>query len=65
MLTFNPGWDQNAEKLESFTNVRDLQKNLELKGIELTSKADESGSGPTSFTLTDPDGTTILIDQHV
>ena len=65
ILTFNPGWDQNAEKLESFTDIRDLQKDLKSKGIMLESEADESGSGPASVTLIDPDGNPILIDQHV
>jgi predicted lactoylglutathione lyase len=65
ILTFNPGWDQNAEKLESFTDVRDLQKELKSKGVKLGSEADEAGSGPASFSLTDPDGNLILFDQHV
>ncbi|MFB1081649.1 VOC family protein [Jeotgalibacillus sp. JSM ZJ347] len=64
LLTFNPGWDQNAENLDSFTDIRDLQKHLKSAGIQLTSEADESGSGPASMTLEDPDGNPILIDQH-
>ena len=65
ILTFNPGWNQNAENLQSFTDVRELQKNLKAKGIKLETEADESGSGPASFSLLDPDGNPILIDQHV
>ncbi|UTE76995.1 VOC family protein [Rossellomorea sp. KS-H15a] len=64
ILTFNPGWDQNAENLESFTDVRDLQKNLKAKGITMLSEADETSEGPASFTIEDPDGNTILVDQH-
>ena len=64
-LTFNPGWDQDANTLDEFTDVRELQKALKAAGVELASEADESGSGPASFTLIDPDGNPILIDQHV
>lgn len=65
ILTFNPGWNQNAETLPAFTDVRDLQRSLKGQGVELVSEADESTTGPASFVLTDPDGNTILIDQHV
>ncbi len=65
ILTFNPGWDENANTLESFTDVRDIQKTLKSKGIALEREADESTSGPTSMVVFDPDGNTILIDQHV
>lgn len=65
ILTFNPGWDENAQTLESYTDVRELQKRLKAKGIKLESEADEDGSGPASFSLLDPDGNPILIDQHV
>ncbi len=65
ILTFNPGWDQNAQALESFTDVRALQKNLKNKGVTFTSEADETNSGPASFVITDPDGNAILVDQHV
>ncbi len=65
ILTFNPGWDQNAQKLDSFTDVRDIQKELKSKGVSMISEADESTSGPASFIITDPDGNTILFDQHV
>lgn len=65
MLTFNPGWDVNAEKVESFTDVRDLQKALKEQGVGFDSEADESTSGPGYFMITDPDGNPILVDQHV
>ena len=65
MLTFNPGWDSSATQLDSFTDVRELQKQLKSEGMELLSEADESTTGPASFMLTDPDGNPILVDQHV
>jgi catechol 2,3-dioxygenase-like lactoylglutathione lyase family enzyme len=65
MLTFNPGWDDNARKLERFTDVRDLQRQLKAQGVKLTSEADESTTGPASFVAVDPDGNPILVDQHV
>lgn len=65
ILTFNPGWDQNAESLASFTDIRDLQKELKDKGVQLLTEADESSVGVASFTLEDPDGNVILVDQHV
>ncbi|MGM0780159.1 MAG: VOC family protein [Bacillota bacterium] len=64
ILTFNPGWNQNAENLEEFTDIRDLQKQLKDQGISIINEANESGSGPASFTLEDPDGNAILFDQH-
>ena len=64
MLTFNPGWDEKGENLEEFTDIRELQKQLKDKGIALSSEADESSTGPTSFMLFDPDGNPILFDQH-
>lgn len=64
-LTFNPGWDQNAAKLDSFTDVRDLQKQLKARGVELMSEAEEATAGPASFMAIDPDGNPILFDQHV
>ncbi|HMP93195.1 MAG TPA: VOC family protein [Phnomibacter sp.] len=64
MLTFNPGWDQNAQPLEPFTDVRQLQKQIMAAGLTPGVLADEATSGPGFFTLTDPDGNTILIDQH-
>ena len=65
ILTFNPGWDENASKLDSFTDVRDLQREIKAKGIEFQAEADEGTSGPASFILVDPDGNPILVDQHV
>ena len=64
MLTFNPGWDQQSANLESFTDIRDLQKQLKARDIEFASEADESTEGPTSFMISDPDGNPILFDQH-
>lgn len=64
ILTFNPGWNENAENLESFTDIRDLQKQLKEKGVQLLTEADESSQGPAYITLEDPDGNSILIDQH-
>lgn len=65
ILTFNPGWDSNARKLDTFTDVRELQRRLKAHGIALQSEADESTTGPASFTVVDPDGNQILFDQHV
>jgi predicted enzyme related to lactoylglutathione lyase len=65
MLTFNPGWDSNASKLDTFTDVRDLQRKLKAQGVQLTTEADESSKGPASFLVIDPDGNPILVDQHV
>lgn len=65
VLTFNPGWDQNAQTLASYTDVRELQKQLKTKGIAIVNEADESSTGPASFVVTDPDGNAILFDQHV
>ena len=64
-LTFNPGWDRNATKLDSFTDVRDLQRQLKTKGIRIQTEADEESSGPASFIVVDPDGNPILVDQHI
>ncbi len=64
MMTFNPGWDQQCNNLDSFTDVRELQKTLREQGIEFASEADESGEGPGSFMIADPDGNPILVDQH-
>lgn len=64
IMTFNPGWDQNAQNLEEFTDVREIQKQLKADGIALTSEADETTSGPANITLIDPDGNAILLDQH-
>jgi lactoylglutathione lyase len=64
IITFNPGWNQEAENVDEFDDVRLIQKDLKAKGITLVEQADESGSGPAHFTLTDPDGNAILVDQH-
>ena len=64
-LTFNPGWDSNARKLDAFTDIRDLQRHLKEQGMEFLSEADESTTGPASFVVVDPDGNPILVDQHV
>ncbi len=63
-LTFNPGWDQNAQELKTFTDVRELQKRLKAKGVKPVVEADESTTGPASFMVMDPDGNPILVDQH-
>ena len=65
ILTFNPGWNRDAQPLKAFTDVRELQRQLKGLGIALISEADETTSGPASFMMVDPDGNTILIDQHV
>ena len=64
ILTFNPGWDQQGNETNPFTDVREIQETLKARGVELTREADESGEGPASLTLIDPDGNPILIDQH-
>lgn len=64
-LTFNPGWDQNAEELKNFTDVRQVQLQLKTQGVTLASEADEGTTGPASFMVIDPDGNPILADQHV
>ena len=65
ILTFNPGWDSNAQPLESFTDVRELQRQLRTSGIEPLTAADETTTGPAHCIVVDPDGNSILIDQHV
>ena len=65
ILTFNPGWDSNAQKLASFTDVRALQQHLKDHGVNLVLEADENSTGPASLMMVDPDGNTILVDQHV
>ena len=64
ILTFNPGWDENAKNIEMFDDVREIQKQLKNKNIKLTSEADENTTGPGSIMLADPDGNVILVDQH-
>lgn len=65
ILTFNPGWDQDARKLSAFTDVRELQRQLKAQGVKFEQEADESTTGPASFVAVDPDGNPILVDQHV
>ncbi|MBN1409467.1 MAG: VOC family protein [Spirochaetales bacterium] len=65
MLTFNPGWNQNTEKLKSFTDIRKLQREFKNRGLILDTEADDQTGGPANFTLSDPDGNQILFDQHV
>ena len=64
LMTFNPGWDQQAKETDTFTDVRDIQRKLKEAGVALAMQADESTSGPASIMLADPDGNQILIDQH-
>lgn len=65
MLTFNPGWDQNAQRLDSFTDIRELQRQLKEQGVQLVTEADENTTGPAHFVAIDPDGNPILVDQHI
>jgi lactoylglutathione lyase len=65
ILTFNPGWSSGAQQLKEFTDIRELQRQLKGLGVTLISEADESSTGPASFMIIDPDGNTILVDQHV
>ena len=65
ILTFNPGWDKDCKKLESFTDVRELHKKFKSEGIEITSESITNETGPSNFSVIDPDGNSILIDQHV
>ena len=65
ILTFNPGWDESTQTVQKFDDVREIQKQLKSKNIELVTEADEKTSGPASIMMTDPDGNVILIDQHV
>lgn len=65
ILTFNPGWDENAQTLDEYDDVRKIQQHLKGQNVSLEREADESTSGPSSIVLTDPDGNNILIDQHI
>ena len=65
ILTFNPGWNSNAQPLSEFTDVRELQRQLKASGLNMIAEADDSSTGPASFMVSDPDGNTILVDQHV
>ncbi len=64
-LTFNPGWDDAANPVGSFTDIREIQRTLKASGVEFVAEVDESGSGPGSFIVLDPDGNPIFVDQHV
>ncbi|UCH81954.1 MAG: VOC family protein [Nitrospiraceae bacterium] len=64
-LTFNPGWDSNANRLDTFTDVRELQRQLKAQWVQLITEADKTTTGPASFVAVDPDGNPILVDQHV
>ncbi|MBU2949196.1 VOC family protein [Tamlana agarivorans] len=65
ILTFNPGWDENATPLKDYDDVRSIQDHLKSKNISLNSEADNNTTGPANIILTDPDGNLILIDQHI
>lgn len=65
ILTFNPGWTSDAQPLDEFTDIRDLQRQLKARGVEVIMEADENSTGPASLMVVDPDGNTILLDQHV
>lgn len=65
IITFNPGWDRNAQELDSFTDVRELQRRLKAQGVRIEQEADENTTGPASFVVVDPDGNPLLFDQHV
>lgn len=65
ILTFNPGWDSNAQQVDGFTDIRDLQRRLRAQGVTFQSEADESTTGPASFVILDPDGNPVLVDQHI
>lgn len=65
ILTFNPGWDSNAQQVDGFTDIRELQRRLRAQGVTFQSEADESTTGPASFVILDPDGNPILVDQHI
>ncbi|GAB4110519.1 MAG: hypothetical protein Fur005_11170 [Roseiflexaceae bacterium] len=65
ILTFNPGWDSNAQVLPEYTDVREIQRYLKAQGVHLDREADPQSTGPAYITLTDPDGNPILIDQHI
>ena len=64
LLTFNPGWDENANNIAEFDDVREIQRQLKANSVTLTAEADKSTSGPASIMSVDPDGNVILIDQH-
>ena len=66
ILTFNPGWNDQAKELAEFTDVRELRREAEARALKpLNADSTKSERGPASFVLEDPDGNPILIDQHV
>ena len=65
IMTFNPGWDQSRKTIESFTDIRELLKEFESEGVNIVQQSIDGESGPSSFSIKDPDGNSILIDQHV
>jgi lactoylglutathione lyase len=65
ILTFNPGWDENANRLESFEDIREIMRQLKGKGMKLEDETNEESTGPGSFILKDPDGNAILVEQHI
>ncbi len=65
ILTFNPGWNSDAQQLSEFTDVRELQRRLKERGVNMISEADENSTDAASFMIVDPDGNTILVDQHI
>jgi catechol 2,3-dioxygenase-like lactoylglutathione lyase family enzyme len=65
ILTFNPGWDQGANAVEDFTDVREIQARLDAAGVEITTRAEPEGTGPAHIVLSDPDGNVVMLDQHV
>jgi predicted enzyme related to lactoylglutathione lyase len=65
ILTFNPGWNGEAQQLKEFTDIRALQRQLKDLGLRMITEANENTSGPASFMIVDPDGNPILVDQHV
>ena len=65
ILTFNPGWDQAAQPLASFTDVREIQASLDAEGVDITTRADPDTTGPAHIILSDPDGNVVMVDQHV
>lgn len=65
IITFNPGWNQEAQNLEKYSDIREIQASLQANSINLDSEVDTSTKGPGSIVLTDPDGNSILIDQHI
>lgn len=64
IMTFNPGWDQNAQEQDSYTDIREIEKQLKDQGLAFLQETDGAGTGPASFMLLDPDGNAILVDQH-